>query len=164
MLDTDVTFHLTSDSDEDIIRAIQCIYAVYGYNYIHQQFYHIDIFKKQLQSEKYISLLAENKHHQALGHIAAEEHDWLSGIMELCNLVVKPCARGLNLAGRLEKEIIKIANQKHIVGLYGMPVMFHPISQKLLDKMVLRPAVCVLMRQAQRIEKNTRKTGIACML
>jgi hypothetical protein len=93
--------------------------------------YNVDIFKDMLKSGRYISVLAENTAQQVAGHIAIEEHKWFPGIMEVCNLVVKPSVRGKNISNRLVESVINLGQERHLNGLYSMPAMFHPISQKL---------------------------------
>lgn len=128
---TDFACRPTIDQDEDIVNVIQCIYTSYGYNYIHQELYNVDIFREMLQSGRYISVLAENDFHQVAGHIAIEEHSWFPGIMEVCNLVVKPSVRGKNISGSLVEAIVSLGKERNLSGLYSMPAMFHPISQRL---------------------------------
>lgn len=129
--DHDFKYRPTIDQDEDIVKAIRCIYTSYGFNYIHQELYNVDIFKDMLKSGRYISVLAENTAQQVAGHIAIEEHKWFPGIMEVCNLVVKPSVRGKNISNRLVESVINLGQERHLNGLYSMPAMFHPISQKL---------------------------------
>lgn len=128
---TEFVCRTTIDEDEDIVHAIQCIYTSYGYNYIHQELYNVDIFRDMLQSGRYISVLAENEFHQVAGHIAIEEHNWFPGIMEVCNLVVKPSVRGKNISDSLVESVVTLGQERDLNGLYSMPAMFHPISQRL---------------------------------
>ena len=129
--DHDFKYRPTIDQDEDIVKAIRCICTSYGFNYIHQELYNVDIFKDMLKSGRYISVLAENTAQQVAGHIAIEEHKWFPGIMEVCNLVVKPSVRGKNISNHLVESVINLGQERHLSGLYSMPAMFHPISQKL---------------------------------
>lgn len=128
---TDFTCRPTIDQDEDIVQAIRCIYTSYGYNYIHQELYNVDVFREMLQSGRYISVLAENGDKQVAGHIAIEEHHWFPGIMEVCNLVVKPAVRGQKVSDSLVESVIHLGEERKLSGLYSMPAMFHPISQRL---------------------------------
>ncbi|MDO4538972.1 MAG: GNAT family N-acetyltransferase, partial [Coriobacteriales bacterium] len=133
LLDRNFSCRLTKDTDRDIVEVIRCIYYSYGYEYVHQEIYHAGEFKKMLHGGKYLSLLAENEHGQVVGHTALSEHDWFAGMSELCNLVVVPNARGNNIARLLMQASLDLCEQEKLNALYGMPVMFHPISQKLLD-------------------------------
>ena len=132
--DTDVRCRLTGMDDEDILRAIRVMYSTYGFRYIHQDIYRHDHFRAALQSGKYISILAENAHGQTVGHVALEEHDWFPGIPEVCNLVVKDFARGVGASGILVAATLEAGASKSFEGIYGMPVVHHPISQKLFNK------------------------------
>ena len=134
LLDTDIRCRLTGTDDEDILRAIRVMYSTYGFRYIHQDIYRHDHFRSALESGKYISILAENAHGQTVGHVALEEHDWFPGIPEVCNLVVKDFARGLKVSGLLVDATLEAGASKSFEGVYSMPVVHHPISQKLLNK------------------------------
>ena len=133
LLDTEAACELTGTRDEDIIEAIRCIYSVYGYNYVHPQLYHIDHFRERLNSGKYISVLCKNAHGQSLGHVALDEQDELPGMMEFCNLVVKPSARGLGVAGKLTAAVFEAGKTCKTGGIFSKPVMQHTATQKILD-------------------------------
>lgn len=131
--DEEVTCRLTQPNPEDIIEAIRCLYEVYRYEYIHQELYHTEQFEKLLRSGTYVSMLAENAHHQVVGYMALQEHDWFPGLREACSLVVKPMARGLGLSSLLSSELFSVAIEEDAGNLYGMPVLHHAVSQKLLS-------------------------------
>lgn len=137
--DTEVTCRRTRPDPQDIIEAIRCLYEVYRYEYVHQELYHTEQFEKMLRSGRYVSLLAENAHHQVLGHAALNEGEWFPGLREMCNLVVKPMARGLHLSNRLTDELTAIAVQEKAGNLYALPVLHHPVSQKLMTAAGLVP-------------------------
>ena len=134
LLDTDVRCRLTGTDDEDILRAIRVIYSNYGFRYVHQDIYQHEHFRAALLSGKYVSILAENAHGQTIGHLALDEHEWFPGIPELCNLVVKDFARGLKASGLLAAFALEAGRSKQFEALYGMPVIHHPVSQKLLNR------------------------------
>ena len=134
LLDTDIRCRLTGTDDEDILQAIRVIYSNYGFCYVHQDIYRHEHFRAALLSGKYVSILAENAHGQAIGHLALDEHEWFPGIPELCNLVVKGFARGLKASGLLVAAGLEAGRSKQFEGLYGMPVVHHSVSQKLLNR------------------------------
>ncbi len=115
-------------------RAIRVIYSHYGFRYMHQEIYLIDHFRESLLSGKYISIQAENAHGQTIGHIALSEHDWFPGIPEACNLVVKEFARGVKASGLLVDAALCEAASKSFESIYALPVIRHPISQKLFNR------------------------------
>lgn len=169
LLDSDVSCRRTATDSEDILEAIRCLYEVYGYSYLHQYLYHSDEFKRLLQSGRYISALAENTHHQVLGHAALEEHEWFCGLSEICNLVVKPLARGLGISGKLCEYLIDLAVHEKTGNLYGLPVLHHPISQKLLNRAGFVPcglcASLMDMRDIQGYEDSEgRASAAVCAL
>ncbi len=163
--DSNVTCRRTATSTEDILEAIGCLYHAYGYGYLHQSLYHTDQFRNLIRGGKYVSLLAENEHHQVLGHVALEEHNWFSGLNEICSLVVKPIARGLGLAGKLCDTTVEIAEQEQRGNLYAMPVLHHPISQRILNKAGLVPcglnANIMDMKRIRGHENETGKASVA---
>lgn len=134
LLDRSVSCRRTGTSDEEIIEAIRCIYTEYGYEYLHPQIFQIDNFRDRLISGKYISMLCSNEHGQILGHAAIDELDEFPGLMEHCNLVVKPYARGLGAAGRLTEEILREGASAKKSGVFSRPNMAHQATQKILNK------------------------------
>ncbi|MDO4797046.1 MAG: GNAT family N-acetyltransferase [Coriobacteriales bacterium] len=139
LADTQVLCRRTTTSTDDILEAIRCLYEVYGYGYLHQTLYHTDQFRRLLKSGRYVSVLAENDHQQVLGHAALDEHEWFCGLREICNLVVKPLARGLGLSNRIVDYLVHIALDEGCGNLYALPVLHHPISQKLMNNAGLVP-------------------------
>ncbi len=134
LLDRDVHCRTTREDDEDILRAIRVIYSNYGFRYIHQDIYRNDHFRAALQSGKYVSIQAENAHGQTIGHVALEEHDWFPGIPEVCNLVIREFARGLGASELLVASAVETGESRDFEGVFSMPVIHHPISQKLLNR------------------------------
>ena len=134
LLDDEVICSVTCTNDEDIIEAIRCIYSVYGYEYVHPQIYQIDSFRDRLKSGRYVSFLARNAHGQTLGHVAIEELDRLSGIMEVCNLVIPSYARGHGVAGKLTNMALHDGELRGLNGLFARPALHHAASQKLLNR------------------------------
>lgn len=137
--DTSVACHLTTTEPSDIIEAIRCLYEVYGYGYLHQGLYQSEQFEQMLESGKYVSVLATNAHGQVLGHAALEEHEGFPGLREVCNLVIKPLARGLGLSKVIVSFLVDMALREKTGNLYALPVLHHPISQKLMNTAGLVP-------------------------
>ena len=53
--------------------------------------------------------------------------------------MVKPIARGLGLSNLLCNELLDIATSENAYNLYAEPVLYHPISQKLLNNVEFVP-------------------------
>ena len=134
LLDREFSCRLTTDEDEDIIKALKCIYSHYGPNYLHQDLYDIDYFHETLRNGRYLAAVAENKSGQVLGFGALDAHPWFPGLMEMGGLVVNPIARGLGLGDMLDDFRIVKGRDRGIMGLFSTPIMPNPASQKLLSR------------------------------
>ena len=53
LLDRDFTCRLVKDNDEDIIKALNCIYSHYKYDYLHQALYDLDYFKDVIRNGRF---------------------------------------------------------------------------------------------------------------
>lgn len=134
LLDTDFTCRLVQDNDEDIIKALNCIYSHYKYDYLHQALYDIDYFKDVIKSGRFIAAVAENKHGQIAGFGSDDAHPWFPGLMEMGGLIVHPIARGKGIGDMLDDFRIEAGRKKDIRGLFSTPIMPNPASQKLLSR------------------------------
>jgi len=128
------TCRLVTDDQADIVKALECIYSHYKYDYLHQALYDIDYFKEILQGGRYVAAVAENKDGQVMGFGALDAHPWFDGLMEMGGLVVNPIARGLGLGDMLDEYRVEIGRTRGVRGLFATPVMPNPASQKLLTR------------------------------
>ena len=134
LLDRDFTCHLVKDNDEDIIKALNCIYSHYKYDYLHQALYDLDYFKDVIRNGRFTAAVAENKHGQIAGFGANDAHPWFPGLMEMGGLIVHPVARGNGLGDMLDDFRIEEGRKKGIRGLFSTPIMPNPASQILLSR------------------------------
>ena len=65
--DRDFICRDTKDDTDDIVKALECIYSHYKYDYLHQALYDIDYFKEILRNGRYLAAVAENKSGQVMG-------------------------------------------------------------------------------------------------
>ena len=128
------TCRLVTDDQEDIVKALECIYSHYKYDYLHQALYDVDYFKEILRGGRYVAAVAENKDGQVMGFGALDAHPWFDGLMEMGGLVVNPIARGLGLGDMLDDYRVEIGRTRGVRGLFATPVMPNPASQKLLSR------------------------------
>lgn len=135
LLDEEFIFRKVNNNDEDILEAVKCLYASYGYEYYHQNLYSVDSFKKYIKSGRYIPIIGENKHKQKMCYCALDENEWFKGVPELSNLVTKPIARGKNLASRIFLETENIAKKENYEGVHVSAVAYHPYTQKMCNKL-----------------------------
>ncbi len=134
LTDREFTCRLVTDDREDIVKALECIYSHYKYDYLHQALYDVDYFKEILQSGRYVAAVAENRDGQVMGFGALDAHPWFDGLMEMGGLVVNPIARGLGLGDMLDDYRVEIGRTRGVRGLFATPVMPNPASQKLLTR------------------------------
>lgn len=113
---------------------IRCIYSAWKYTYGDEDMYYLDYFKDVIRSGEFISVLAENEHHQVIGHSALQEKTWFPGIPEMRSLIIKPFGRGLHASELLQTALLYYGNERGKEGLYVDAVTTHPISQKILEK------------------------------
>ena len=128
------TCRLVTDDQEDIVKALECIYSHYKFDYLHQALYDVDYFKEILRGGRYVAAVAENKDGQVMGFGALDAHPWFDGLMEMGGLVVNPIARGLGLGDMLDEYRVEIGRTRGVRGLFATPVMPNPASQKLLTR------------------------------
>ena len=140
LLDEDFTFRKVKNDDEDILEAVKCLYASYGYEYYHQNLYSVDSFKKYIRSGRYIPIIAENKHSQKMCYCALDENEWFKGVPELSNLVTKPIARNKGLAFKIFKETENIAKKENYEGVHVSAVAYHSYTQKMCNKLNYTPS------------------------
>jgi len=134
LTDRDFTCRLVTDDQADIVKALECIYSHYKFDYLHQALYDVDYFKEILQGGRYVAAVAENKDGQVMGFGALDAHPWFDGLMEMGGLVVNPIARGLGLGDMLDDYRVEIGRTRGVRGLFATPVMPNPASQKLLSR------------------------------
>lgn len=140
LLDEDFTFRKLKYNDEDILSAIKCLYASYGFEYYHQNLYSVDTFKKYIKSGRYIPIIGENSHKQKMCYCALDENIWFEGVPELSNLVTNPIARGKGLASKIFKETENIAMSEGYDGIHVSAVAYHPYTQKMCNKLGYTPS------------------------
>lgn len=140
LLDEEFAFRKLNYEDEDILSAIKCLYASYGYEYYHQSLYSVDTFKKSIKSGRYVPIIGENKHKQKMCYCALDENLWFEGVPELSNLVTNPIARGKGLASRIFKEAENVAVKQSYEGIHVSAVAYHPYTQKMCNKLGYTPS------------------------
>lgn len=140
LLDDDFSFRKLNNDDEDILSAIKCLYASYGFEYFHQNLYSVENFKKYFRSGRYIPIIGENKHLQKMCYCALDENVWFEGVPELSNLVTNPIVRGKGLASRIFEQTEVIAKGEGYEGVHVSAVAYHPYTQKMCNKFKYTPS------------------------
>lgn len=135
LLDEEFSFRRLNKDDEDILKAVTCLYDAYGYDYYHQHLYSVESFKKYMANGRYVPIIGENKHLQALTYCALDENAWFEGVPEFSNLVTSPIARGKGLASKIFVEAEKIAQEMNYEGIHVSAVAYHPYTQMMSNKL-----------------------------
>lgn len=164
LLDEEYTYHLMNNTDEDILEVIKCLYAVYGYEYYHQNLYSVESFKKYLSSGRYTPIVCENAHKQVLSYCALDEAEWFLGVPELSNLITKPLARGKGLASTMFKEAEKIAAKLDYEGIYTSAVAYHPYTQKMANKFAYVPTAIEYSINPKGTGGSTEDRRLDCVI
>ena len=84
------TCRLVTDDQADIVKALECIYSHYKYDYLHQALYDIDYFKEILQGGRYVAAVAENKDGQVMGFGALDAQTYRRALCRPHRLRVHP--------------------------------------------------------------------------
>lgn len=128
-LDTNITIRPV-ETQADVIEAIRCIYAEYGYSYSYERLYYVNSFMELIQTKQIMSFLAVNDHGQTAGHFALAFSDLYKNMPEISTVVIKKEFRGLGLFSKFMEHSEKVGKEYGFRALMGQPVTFHPMSQK----------------------------------
>lgn len=128
-LDTNITIRPVT-TEEDVIEAIRCIYAEYGYSYSYERLYYVNSFMELIRSKEIMSFLAVNDHGQTAGHFILAFSDLYKGMPEVSTVVVRKEFRGLGLFAKFMDHCEMVGKEQGFRSLMGQPVTFHPMSQK----------------------------------
>ena len=129
ILDTNITIRPVV-TEADVIEAIRCIYAEYGYSYSYERLYYVNSFMALIKSGEIMSFLAVNDHGQTAGHFLLAFSDLYKNMPEVSTVVVKKEFRGLGLFAKFMDYCDKVGKEHGFRALMGQPVTFHPMSQK----------------------------------
>ena len=144
LLDSNLQIRPVQPVEEEIIEIIKCIHSNYGYGYINHRIYDLEQMKAILAEGNQWSYIGINDHKQIMAHASLAFHDDFKQMPELGGLVSKPYCRGHNVAGRMVEALCEAGKRKGVNGIFAMPVAFHPMSQKILNKQGFVPTGVLL--------------------
>lgn len=144
LLDDHLQIRPVQPVEKEIIEIIKCIHSNYGYGYINHKVYDPEQMKAILAEGMQRSYIGVNDHQQIMAHASLAFHDDFPEMPELGGLVSKPYCRGHQIAGRMVASVCEAAADTGINGIFAMPVAFHPISQKILNKQGFVPTGAIL--------------------
>lgn len=144
LLDDNMEVYRIEANEKEINEVMKCIYSNYGYEYPNYVIYEPAEMKSLLMEGRQWSYLARNDHGQIMAHASLAFHEELPGVPEIGALVCKEFCRGRNVAGKIVENICVQAEKSGVRALFGMPVAFHPYSQKILGQLGFVPTGAVL--------------------
>lgn len=115
----------------DAIELSRTIYRVYGYTYsVRDYVYYPDRLAENLYNGNLTSLVAENQGGEVMAHAGLLAPEERSSIGEIGLGLVIPKFRGSNLLKRMTDELLTVARDRGLKGLYVESVTNHVLSQK----------------------------------
>lgn len=144
LLDDHMEVYRIEANENEINEVMKCIYSNYGYEYPNYVIYEPSELKALLMEGRQWSYLARNEHGQIMAHASLAFHEELPGVPEIGALVCKEFCRGHNVAGGIVESICSHAEESGVKAVFGMPVAFHPFSQKILGHLGFVPTGAVL--------------------
>ncbi len=120
--------------EEDAIPLARCIYRVYGYTYIDEDYYYPERIAELVRSGKMDACLAVSETGEIAGHWQISRNSADDRVAESGAAVVDPRYRGHDIFAGLVRVIMERAASKNILGINSKAVTVHPVSQKTLLK------------------------------
>ena len=157
-LDTNITIRPVED-EEDVIEAIRCIYAEYGYSYSYERLYYVNSFMELIKNKEIMSFLAVNDHGQTAGHFLLTFSDMYKNMPEVSTVVIKKEFRGLGLFAKFMDYCDEVGKKCGFRALMGQPVTYHPMSQKAFLKAGYTATSLLMSYINPEIESEYNKNG-----
>ena len=158
ILDTNITIRPVV-TEADVIEAIRCIYAEYGYSYSYERLYYVNSFMALIKSGEIMSFLAVNDHGQTAGHFLLAFSDLYQNMPEVSTVVVKKEFRGLGLFAKFMDYCDEVGKEHGFRALMGQPVTYHPMSQKAFLKAGYTATSLLMSYINPEIESEYNKNG-----
>jgi len=117
---------LTLDDAEDISKLI---YRTYGYSYPHDDLYYPHRIEQSLARKDKFGVIVRDRNKDPVGYFAVIRSTD-SAIGEVGEAVVVPCHRRRGIMTRMLDSLVSLAKDNDILGLFGLAVTVHDISQR----------------------------------
>jgi serine/threonine-protein kinase RsbW len=114
---------------EDAIEVSRCIYRAYKYTYLKEDLYFPERIEAMNRDGSMISAVAVTDKGEVVGHFALLPRP-NGKVAEIGVAVVVPKCRGRGLMKTLLEYLIKIAEERGFLALYGNAFTMHDLSQK----------------------------------
>ncbi len=145
----------------------QLIYQSYGYSYPNEDLYYPEVIERLNRQGKLVSMVAvDESTGKVVGYYALERYRE-GMVAEAGQAVVAPSHRKRGILKMLREALEKEAIRLGLKGFYSLPVMSHPFTQSLNDKMGSRPCG-VFLGFAPKLDFKRLKTveggeRVSCM-
>jgi anti-sigma regulatory factor (Ser/Thr protein kinase) len=143
---------------EDALRVCQCFFRTFGYSY-DEELYSPERLISLNRTGEMVSVVAVDEGSRVVvGHVALTRPH-LSLVGERTHLVVAPEHRGQGLRERMGNFLESELNQLGVVGVYGLAVTTHTISQKASETRGMR--ICgISLGLGQEYQFKAIKTAV----
>lgn len=130
-----MTFTLRLFEDADADGVIACIRSEYGETYFKRDFYN-PAFLRRVHAEDVVTfIVAQTEQGEIAGIIALKSFFPAETMCELASEIFKKEYRGYHLAEPMIRFAMELIAKRSYSAAYALPVTFHSISQRLLQKL-----------------------------
>ena len=121
-------------TEHDAVAIARCVYRVYGYTYLNENFYYPDRIAEQLKAKKILAFGGFNAEGELVCYWGVSFQNAHDKVVESANAIVDPRYRGHGLFGDIFALIISHLRGLGVYGINSKAVTTHPASQKTLLK------------------------------
>ena len=133
-----VKFRLFKPNEAEIL--IKCIKDEYGDSYFKRDFYNPEYLKHAAESGHIKFLVAQLDNGEIIGMMALKRFLPQEDMCEIASEIFLKKYRGFKMAYPFFRYALReIHRMKNVSAIYCLPVVFHDISQKLMERIQLEP-------------------------
>ena len=145
--------------EEEAIEVAKCVYAAYGYTYLHEDMYYPERVRALNKTGNLLSFVAVKDDAEVIAHAGLLMHEDPL-IPESGVAVTKPKYRGQGCLNALSQVRIEEARKRGFLGIYGLAVTTHYFSQKSELKHGFKPCALLLSTAREPEYKDINKKDI----
>lgn len=117
-------------TEEEVLKAIRCLYSEYGYSYAYERLYYVDSFLSAIREKKLLPWLLVNDHEQVAGYFALSFSEMFQDMPEISSVVIRKEFRGMGLMTKIAQHSLEAAKEMGLRAIMGQPVAMHTKTQK----------------------------------
>jgi serine/threonine-protein kinase RsbW len=115
---------------EEAPQLARCVYRTYGYTYAAEALYRPEQVQERMQAGLVDSLVAVTPSGELVAHLALIKAALDARIAETGQAVVAPAFRGRKLFEQMKAQMVGLARDRGLAGIYSEAVTIHPATQK----------------------------------